>query len=59
MSPLQWQKSSYSNPPNGNCVELSRPRGLIRDSKDPEGPVLRADVTAFLDAIKRDRFARG
>lgn len=58
MTDLRWQKSTYTHP-NGNCVELSRPRGLIRDSKDPEGPVLRADVTAFLDAIKRDRFARG
>ncbi|GAA4617999.1 DUF397 domain-containing protein [Saccharopolyspora hordei] len=50
-----WQKSSYSNA-NGNCVELSSPLGLIRDSKDPDGPVLDVDVAAFLRAIKDGRF---
>ncbi|MER7011979.1 DUF397 domain-containing protein [Saccharopolyspora sp. NPDC000359] len=57
MSAHTWRKSSYSNA-NGNCVELSSPRGLIRDSKDPEGPVLRANVAAFLRAIKDGRFER-
>ncbi|RKT90092.1 protein of unknown function [Saccharopolyspora antimicrobica] len=50
-----WRKSSYSNA-NGNCVELSDPRGLIRDSKDPDGPTLRADVETFLRAVKSGRF---
>nr|WP_306664838.1 DUF397 domain-containing protein [Streptomyces sp. Rer75] len=38
-----WRKSSYSNQAGGNCVEVGD--GVIavvpvRDSKDPEGPVL-------------------
>jgi hypothetical protein len=48
----RWVKSSYSFS-NGNCVEvagLGRMVGL-RDSKDPEGPVLRfspGEWSAFL-----------
>ncbi|MEU6266004.1 DUF397 domain-containing protein [Saccharopolyspora shandongensis] len=57
MSTHAWQKSSYSNA-NGNCVELSRPLGLIRDSKDPEGPRLDVDVAGFLRAVKAGRFER-
>ncbi|MGW5642400.1 DUF397 domain-containing protein [Saccharopolyspora sp. NPDC003752] len=57
MSPHAWQKSSFSNA-NGNCVELSRPLGLIRDSKDPDGPRLDVDVAGFLRAVKAGRFER-
>jgi hypothetical protein len=53
----RWQKSSRSQNLQ-TCVELSRPRGLIRDSKDPDGPVLAVDVAAFVRAIKRGRFER-
>jgi hypothetical protein len=38
-----WRKSSYSNQEGGNCVEVAQPTpGLVavRDSKDPQGPVL-------------------
>ncbi|MBB5158476.1 hypothetical protein BJ970_006075 [Saccharopolyspora phatthalungensis] len=35
---------------------ISRPRGLIRDSKDPNGPALAIDVAAFVQAIKDGRF---
>jgi hypothetical protein len=37
-----WRKSRFSNP-SGECVEcapLPRRRVAVRDSKDPEGPVL-------------------
>lgn len=55
MSKVRWQKSSYSHP-NGNCVELSVPRGRVRDSKDPDGPTLRVDVPRLLTAIRQGRF---
>ncbi|MBQ6640276.1 MAG: DUF397 domain-containing protein [Saccharopolyspora sp.] len=55
MSEMRWQKSSYTNP-NGNCVELSDPRGQIRDSKDPGGPKLHVHIPEFLNAIKSGRF---
>lgn len=55
MNEFRWQKPIRSNP-NGNCVELSSPRGRIRDSKDPGGPVLRVDVLRFVDSVKRGRF---
>jgi len=54
-----WRKASYSAG-NGECVEVSSRPGLvsIRDSKDPEGPVLSYSTDAFqsfLDAAKRGR----
>lgn len=55
MSEANWQKSSYSHP-NGECVELSIPRGRMRDSKDPDGPVLHVDVPTLLTAIRQGRF---
>jgi uncharacterized protein DUF397 len=40
---LQWRKASYSSGNGGNCTEVATVRGavLVRDSKDPGGPVLR------------------
>lgn len=36
---VAWRKSSHSA--NGNCVEVAAPgQVLVRDSKNPEGPVL-------------------
>ncbi|MFC9067325.1 DUF397 domain-containing protein [Streptomyces harbinensis] len=55
MTALTFRKSSYSNgTPEGACVEvaiITRAGVAIRDSKDPNGPVLRlspAAWTAFL-----------
>lgn len=53
-----WRKSSYSGAQGGECLEVADGvPGLIpvRDSKDPEGPVLlfpAADWAAFVTAIK-------
>ncbi|TDD34538.1 DUF397 domain-containing protein [Saccharopolyspora elongata] len=52
-----WRKSSRSQNLQ-TCVELSSPLGLIRDSKDPEGPRLDVDVAVFLRAVKAGRFER-
>lgn len=57
----QWQKSSYSGDPQGNCVEAATniPGTVaVRDSKDPAGPVLRftADEWARLvESMKAER----
>jgi hypothetical protein len=39
---LQWRKASYSSGNGGNCTEVAAVRDavLVRDSKDPGGPVL-------------------
>ena len=50
----RWVKSSFSFS-NGNCVEvagLGRVVGL-RDSKDPEGPVLRFTPSEWSAFIQR------
>lgn len=54
-----WQKSSASG--TGNCVEVARTAELVwvRDSNDPDGPVLgftRADWVAFLAGARRGEF---
>lgn len=57
---LAWRKAAASTA-QGNCVELARIDGgvLVRDSKDPQGPVLsftRAELAAFLDGVKGGEF---
>jgi hypothetical protein len=53
-----WRKSSYSEASDNDCVEV-RVDGaavLIRDSKNPAGPVLRVSAEAwstFVDAVRR------
>lgn len=50
MKMVRWRKSSYSGGSNttGGCVELAHDLGAVRDSKNPEGPVLTGDVRALL-----------
>jgi Domain of unknown function (DUF397) len=46
---LHWRKSSFSAQ-NGNCVQLAQlPTGgvAVRDSKDPQGPMLRFTPTEW------------
>jgi Domain of unknown function (DUF397) len=50
-----WRKSSRSSGQGGECVELASSGDRIRDSKNPGGPVLRADLGALLAAVKADR----
>ena len=59
-APTDWIKASRSAN-SGDCVELRRHQGAIevRDSKDPDGPVLRftsSDVATWLDGAKRAEF---
>lgn len=61
MQDLAWFKSSYSSA-NGQCTEAARlPDGgmAVRDSKHPDGPVLRSSAKewrAFLAAAKAGEF---
>jgi Domain of unknown function (DUF397) len=56
----QWSRSTYSNSWS-NCVEVARRRHcmIVRDSKDPTGPLLTCCPTqwvAFTAAISRGQF---
>lgn len=38
-----WVKSSHSEPNGGNCIQARHPstgQVQVRDSKDPDGPIL-------------------
>jgi Domain of unknown function (DUF397) len=53
---FQWRKSSFSGA-SGDCVELSS-IGLVRDSKNPNGPAIRVDLDALVGSVKAGRFDR-
>lgn len=57
---ITWRKSSYSHD-NGCVTVADLPDGgrLVRDSKDPDGPVLAftpAEWTAFVSGVKAGEF---
>lgn len=52
-----WRKSSYSQN-TSTCVELATTFDALRDSKDPNGPILRVDVGSLVRAVKSGRFDR-
>lgn len=59
VSGAAWRKSSHSGG-NNDCVEMARgtEAALIRDSKNPSGPVLRfpvATLSMFLDIARASR----
>lgn len=47
---VRWRKSSRSSGQQ-TCVELAN-SGAVRDSKNPVGPTLAADLAALLAAVK-------
>lgn len=50
----KWRKSQRSASNGGNCVELARLPGsvAVRDSKDPDGPVLLVTGAALRAAVQ-------
>ena len=57
MEGMNWRKSSYSGGASGNCTEVATVPGavLVRDSQDPNGPMLafaRAAWQAFAAAVR-------
>ncbi|WP_209615499.1 DUF397 domain-containing protein [Saccharothrix coeruleofusca] len=58
--PLVWRKAGRSGENGNSCVELAWPGGrlAVRDSKNPDGPVLAwtpAAVGAFFAAVRSGR----
>ncbi len=58
-----WVKASRSGGNSGQCVEVRRRDGNVqlRDSKDPDGPVLTfppAAWEAFVKAVVKGEFTR-
>ncbi|MGP4002342.1 DUF397 domain-containing protein [Streptomyces sp. 8N706] len=51
---VAWSKSSYSGDEGGACVEVGAcPDGVhVRDSKDPDGPVLTVTPAAWADFVR-------
>lgn len=51
---VRWKKSTYSGSQT-NCVEVAHTKTEIRDSKNPDGPVITVSCAAlatFIKAIK-------
>ena len=60
LSRALWQKSTFSNGNGGNCVEVARNLpGIVavRDSKNPDGPILTFSRDEWASFITRLRTA--
>ncbi|MFC6061885.1 DUF397 domain-containing protein [Streptomyces ochraceiscleroticus] len=53
LAEARWRKSSYSGDTGGDCVEIAEVSALIaiRDSKNPDGPVLTVAHGTFAEFI--------
>ncbi|GAA2619876.1 DUF397 domain-containing protein [Actinomadura fulvescens] len=61
LSNATWRKASRSGENGGNCVELAEVAGAVvavRDSKDPDGPVLLLTRAALRTAVQSALTAR-
>jgi hypothetical protein len=55
--PTRWRKSSLSTN-TADCVEVAHTLDRVRDSKNPTGPQLAANLHSLLTHIKRGDFDR-
>ena len=58
LTAARWRKSSYSNSQGGNCIEVADGFDVVpvRDSKNPQGPVLVIPApawSAFVESVRR------
>lgn len=51
----RWRKSTYSDG-HETCVELPGDLDAVRDSKNPNGPILQIDAKALVAAIRAGTF---
>jgi Domain of unknown function (DUF397) len=53
---FDWRKSKRSMN-NGNCAEVATAAGVVavRDSKDPQGPVLRYPIASWISFLAAAR----
>ncbi|RSN41756.1 MULTISPECIES: DUF397 domain-containing protein [Actinomadura] len=60
LSKATWRKASRSGENGGDCVELAALPGTVavRDSKDPDGPVLLARPSVLREAVRAASDAR-
>ncbi|QKG23441.1 DUF397 domain-containing protein [Actinomadura verrucosospora] len=60
LAALIWRKSTHSGSNGGDCVELADAAGVVavRDSKDPDGPVLLVSRAALRSAVNSARATR-
>ncbi|WP_082860021.1 DUF397 domain-containing protein [Alloactinosynnema sp. L-07] len=54
-TPTTWRKSSRSQS-GATCVELHRTMGEVRDSKNPNGPTINANMAALVRLIHVGEF---
>jgi hypothetical protein len=52
----RFKKSSFTGEQT-DCVELAH-AGMVRDSKDPHGPILAVPLPALLATVKAGRIRR-
>jgi hypothetical protein len=54
MEHLTWKKSSRSAPNGGDCVEVAAHKAVVylRDSRDPDGPVLTVASRSWKDFLE-------
>ena len=54
---MDWRKSSFSGSA-GDCVEVRQDLAAVRDSKNPAGPTLAADLSLLLAIVKSGELDR-
>lgn len=54
---MDWRKSSFSGS-GGDCVQVRQDLAAPRDSKNPAGPALAADLSRLLAAVRSGRLDR-